>query len=69
MEVGGGIAQTQIAYMPQSYDCKDRKPWPTHRPGLGASAATSKLHLAADYTEHYAQTQLNHRPDGSFTNW
>jgi L-alanine-DL-glutamate epimerase-like enolase superfamily enzyme len=69
MEVGGGIAKTEIAYMPQSYDFKDGKMWPNDRPGLGVTVDTSKLHLAADYTEHYAQTQLNHRPDGSFTNW
>jgi hypothetical protein len=40
--------------MPQSYDFKDGKMWPNDRPGLGVTLDTSKLHLAADYTEHYA---------------
>ena len=38
-------------------------------PGIGVDVDIKKLTPIADYTEHYAPIQLNHRPDGSYTNW
>lgn len=68
MEMGGG-GRRGFAYLPEAYDFKDGKLWPNDRPGLGVTLDTSKLKLVADYTERYTPIQLNHRPDGSFTNW
>jgi L-alanine-DL-glutamate epimerase-like enolase superfamily enzyme len=56
-------------YLPQAYDFRNGKLWSNDRPGLGVTVDVSKLHLVGDYTEHYAPIQLNHRPDGSYTNW
>ncbi|HVY35060.1 MAG TPA: mandelate racemase/muconate lactonizing enzyme family protein [Caulobacteraceae bacterium] len=69
METGGKATMRDNPYLPEGYDFHDGKMWPNDRPGLGVTLDASQLHLAADYTEHYASTQLNHRPDGSFTNW
>ena len=56
-------------YLPQAYDFRNGKLWPTDRPGLGVELDTSKLQLIGDWTEHYAPIPINHRPDGSYTNW
>jgi galactonate dehydratase len=56
-------------YLPQAYDFNNGKLWPNGRPGLGVTVDTSKLKLVGDYTERYAAIPLNHRPDGSYTNW
>ena len=56
-------------YLPQAYDFHDGKLWSNDRPGLGVTLDASKLQMVGDWTEHYAPIQLNHRPDGSYTNW
>jgi L-alanine-DL-glutamate epimerase-like enolase superfamily enzyme len=64
-----GAGRRAWPYLPQAYDFKNGKLWPNERPGLGITLDTSKLHLVGDYSEKYTPIQLNHRPDGSFTNW
>jgi len=56
-------------HLPQAYDFHDGKLWPNERPGLGVQLDTSKLQLVGDWKDHYAPIQLDHRPDGSYTNW
>ena len=56
-------------YLPECYDFKSGKLWPNERPGLGVTLDTSKLQLIGDWMEAYAPIPINHRPDGSFTNW
>ena len=60
---------TVFPHLPQNFDFRDGKLWPNERPGLGVTVDLSKLTLVGDYTEKYTPIQLNHRPDGSFTNW
>ncbi|HKQ10269.1 MAG TPA: mandelate racemase/muconate lactonizing enzyme family protein [Rhizomicrobium sp.] len=57
------------SYLPQAYDFHDGKLWPNERPGLGVTLDTSKLQLIGDWSERYAPIRINHRPDGSYTNW
>ena len=56
-------------YLPQAYDFHDGKLWPNERPGLGVTLDISKLQLIGDWSERYAPIPINHRPDGSYTNW
>ena len=56
-------------YLPQAYDFHNGKLWPNERPGLGVELDTSKLQLIGDWSEHYTPIPINHRPDGSYTNW
>ena len=56
-------------HLPQCYDFHNGKLWPNERPGLGLTLDTGKLQLIADWTERYAPIPINHRPDGSYTNW
>ena len=64
-----GAGQRAWPYLPQAYDFHNGKLWPNERPGLGVTLDTSKLKLVGDYTEHYTPIPLNHRPDGTYTNW
>lgn len=56
-------------YLPQAYDFQNGKLWPNDRPGLGVELDSGKLQLIGDWSEHYAPIPLDHRPDGSYTNW
>jgi galactonate dehydratase len=56
-------------YLKQGYDFRNGKMWPNDRPGLGVELDLTKLKQIAEYKEYFAPTQLNHRPDGSFTEW
>ncbi|HEU4548721.1 MAG TPA: mandelate racemase/muconate lactonizing enzyme family protein [Rhizomicrobium sp.] len=64
-----GAGRRPWPYLPEAYDFHDGKLWPNERPGLGVTLDTSKLQQVGDWTEHYAPIQINHRPDGSYTNW
>jgi galactonate dehydratase len=56
-------------HLPKVYDFKDGKLWPNDRPGLGVELDMSRLTRLAEYDTYRAGMLLNHRPDGSFTNW
>jgi len=56
-------------HLPKVYDFKNGKLWPNDRPGLGVDVDVSKLNKIGEYTTYRAGMLLNHRPDGSFTNW
>jgi galactonate dehydratase len=56
-------------YLPKVYDFKDGKMWPNDRPGLGVEVDFDKLTKLGEYDTYRAGMLLNHRPDGSFTNW
>jgi galactonate dehydratase len=43
--------------------------WPNTRPGLGVDVDVSKLTKIAEYNVYRAGMLLNHRPDGSYTQW
>ena len=64
-----GRGTRELAYLPQGYDFKDGKLWPTDRPGLGVEIDTENLELELEVTEHRQPTPLYRRPDGSITNW
>jgi len=52
-----------------AYDFADGKMWPNDRPGLGVEVELERLTLIDEYDEYRAGMLMNHRPDGSFTNW
>jgi galactonate dehydratase len=56
-------------YLPKVYDFKNGKLWPNERPGLGVEVDVGKLKKIGEYNIYRAGMLLNHRPDGSFTNW
>ena len=56
-------------HLPKVYDFKNGKLWPNERPGLGVEVDVSKLMKIGEYATYRAGMLLNHRPDGSFTNW
>ena len=56
-------------YLPKVYDFRNGKLWPNDRPGLGVEVDVSKLKKIGEYNTYRAGMLLNHRPDGSFTNW
>ena len=56
-------------YLPECYDFRNGKLWPNERVGLGLTLDTSKLQMIGDWTEPYSPIPINHRPDGSYTNW
>jgi galactonate dehydratase len=56
-------------HLPKVYDFKEGKLWPNDRPGLGVELDMSRLTRLAEYDTYRAGMLLNHRPDGSFTNW
>lgn len=64
-----GAGRNPWPYLPQAYDFHNGKLWPNDRPGLGVELDTSKLTMIGDWSEHYAPIPLDHRPDGSYTNW
>jgi galactonate dehydratase len=68
MEMTGG-GKRVWPYLNQSYDFKNGKLWVNDRPGIGVDVDIKKLTPIAEYTEHYAPIQYDHRPDGSYTNW
>jgi L-alanine-DL-glutamate epimerase-like enolase superfamily enzyme len=68
MEMTGG-GKRKWDYLPEAYDFKDGKLWPNDRPGLGVTLDTKPLKMVGEWTEHYMPINMNHRPDGSFTNW
>jgi hypothetical protein len=63
-------------YLPEAYDFKNGKLWPSRRPGLGITLDPKPLKLLAEVTERppgnapwIPRNKLLRRPDGSFTNW
>lgn len=68
MEMLGDGSRT-YPYLPQGYDFRDGKMWPNDRPGLGVEIDVDLLTPLAEYDEYRAGMLINHRPDGSFTNW
>lgn len=68
MEMQGDGSRTW-PYLPHVYDFKDGKTWPNDRPGLGVELDTGKLKKIAEYNTYRAGMLLNHRPDGSYTQW
>ena len=68
MEMLGNGSRTW-PYLSKVYDFKDGKLWPNDRPGLGVEVDLGKLTRIGEYDTYRAGMLLNHRPDGSFTNW
>jgi galactonate dehydratase len=68
MEMLGDGSRT-YPHLPQVYDFADGKMWPNDRPGLGVEVDLDRLALIDEYDEYRAGMLMNHRPDGSFTNW
>ena len=64
-----GAGRRAWAHLPQAYDFHDGKLWPNDRPGLGVTLDTKPLKLVGEWTERFMPIPMNHRPDGSFTNW
>lgn len=58
-----------IAYLPECFDFKNGKLWPSERPGLGVTFDAKQLPMIAEITERYRPNPIYRRPDGSFTNW
>ena len=56
-------------HLPRAYDFKNGKMWPNTRPGLGVEVDIGKLTKIAEYNVYRAGMLLNHRPDGSYTQW
>jgi L-alanine-DL-glutamate epimerase-like enolase superfamily enzyme len=66
IETEGGLIGIGEGGEPTSMDeCA----WPNDRPGLGVELDVSKLTLLGEYDTYRAGMLLNHRPDGSYTNW
>jgi L-alanine-DL-glutamate epimerase-like enolase superfamily enzyme len=68
MEMQGNGLRTW-PYLPKVYDFRDGKLWPNDRPGLGVEVDMAKLTKIGESATYRAGMLLNHRPDGSFTNW
>lgn len=68
MEMLGNGTRTW-PYLPKVYDFRKGKLWPNDRPGLGVEVDVTKLTKIGQYSTYRAGMLLNHRPDGSFTNW
>jgi L-alanine-DL-glutamate epimerase-like enolase superfamily enzyme len=68
MEMTGKGTRT-YPYLPHVYDFRNGKMWPNDRPGLGVEVDVSKLQKIGEYTQYHSGMQLDHRPDGSFTEW
>ncbi len=68
MEILGDGSRTW-PHLPRAYDFKDGKMWPNARPGLGVEVDVGKLTKIAEYNVYRAGMPLNHRPDGSYTQW
>jgi galactonate dehydratase len=68
MEILGDGSRTW-PHLPKVYDFKDGKMWPNERPGLGVEVDLSKLTKIGEYNTYRAGMLLNHRPDGSYTQW
>jgi L-alanine-DL-glutamate epimerase-like enolase superfamily enzyme len=64
-----GAGRRAWPHLPQAYDFHDGKLWPNDRPGLGVTLDTKPLKLVGEWTERFMPIPMNHRPDGSFTNW
>ena len=56
-------------HLPRAYDFRNGKMWPNTRPGLGVEVDVGKLTKIAQYNVYRAGMLLNHRPDGSYTQW
>ena len=64
-----GAGRRPWPHLPESYDFHDGKLWPNDRPGLGVTLDTKPLQLVGEWTKPFQAIKMNHRPDGSFTNW
>jgi hypothetical protein len=58
-------------HLPECFDFRKGKMYPSRRPGLGVTLDTKPLHMVAEITEkdRYRVTPIYERPDGSVTNW
>jgi galactonate dehydratase len=56
-------------YLTQGYDFRAGKMYPSTRPGLGVEVDTKQLQPILEVSERYAPLPMNHRPDGTPTNW
>jgi L-alanine-DL-glutamate epimerase-like enolase superfamily enzyme len=68
MEVLGDGTQ-KYPHLPESFDFRNGKMWPSRRPGLGVTLDPKPLQLAAEITERSRPVPMFWRPDGSLTNW
>ena len=68
MEMLGDGSHT-FPHLPECYDFRSGKLWPSRRPGLGVTLDTKPLQLAAEIAEAKRPIPMFHRPDGSITNW
>jgi len=64
-----GAGPDKEPHLPESYDFRNGKIWPSRRPGLGVELDTKPLQMALEVTERVRPIPLFHRPDGSLTNW
>ena len=68
MEMTGNGSQ-ELPHLPQCYDFRAGKMYPTNRPGLGVEFDASRADLVLEVSEQSRPIPLYARPDGSITNW
>jgi L-alanine-DL-glutamate epimerase-like enolase superfamily enzyme len=68
MEIAGA-GPAKRPYLPQGPEFHDGKLWPRETPGLGVEFDPKGAELIAEISERSSPVPLNHRPDGSITNW
>ncbi len=68
MEMTGDGSQ-ELPHLPQCYDFRGGKMYPTDRDGLGVEFDPSRADLVLEVTERSRPISLYKRPDGSITNW
>jgi galactonate dehydratase len=64
-----GDGTRKFPHLPECYDFRNGKMWPSRRPGLGVTLDTKPLKLEAEITERVRHSPMFERPDGSLTNW
>ena len=68
MEMTGDGSQ-QLPHLPECYDFREGKMWPSNRPGLGVVFDSTKATQIAEITENVTIAPKFYREDGSLTNW
>ena len=64
-----GAGPAKRPYLPQGPEFHDGKLWPREAPGLGVEFDPKGAELIAEISDRSSPVPLNHRPDGSITNW